>query len=185
MDGARERPLPIATRPAAWLASVGVKKTPSHTTRPGSHKSRRTRPEPRTSGSHYPSGTTVYGFDLDHEDWSGQTCAAVPGWGVCTMIKGVFAVSVAATLGLATLPVEISAKEFGGHASHRAFGHRLHSGLVADYALGDEPVGFVSTSQPLSPVISPSTALSCHHSQEIITVPSEDGGDRQIKITRC
>jgi hypothetical protein len=48
-----------------------------------------------------------------------------------------------------------------------------------------EPVADVSTSQPLSPVIPPSFDLGCHHSQEIITVPSEDGGNRQIKITRC
>jgi len=48
-----------------------------------------------------------------------------------------------------------------------------------------EPVGDISLPQRLDPYIPPPPPLSCHHSQETITVPSEDGGDRQIRITRC
>ena len=49
----------------------------------------------------------------------------------------------------------------------------------------NEPVDSVSLLQPLGPVIPATFALSCRHNQEIVTVPSENGGDRQIKITRC
>jgi hypothetical protein len=31
----------------------------------------------------------------------------------------------------------------------------------------------------------PPPALDCHRSHETVTVPSEDGGTREIKITRC
>jgi hypothetical protein len=48
-----------------------------------------------------------------------------------------------------------------------------------------ESIGDVSTSHPLGPVMPPSFDLGCRRSQEIVAVPSEDGGDRQIKIIRC
>jgi len=48
-----------------------------------------------------------------------------------------------------------------------------------------EPAGDVSLLQRIDPYIPPPPPLSCHHSQETVTVPSEDGGDRQIRITRC
>ena len=141
-------------------------------------------------GPYEPSGKSVSDFHLDHEEWPGQTYAVAPGWGVFAMIKRVFAVSIAAALGLATLPVEVSAKGFGSHASHavgptffkgspvrhhhRAFGY---GGLIAAYTPGDAPlpvqIGAVTTSP------------SCTHSRETITVPSEEGGTRQITITRC
>ena len=118
------------------------------------------------------------------------------------MIRGVFAVSIAAALGLATLTVEVSAKGFGWHPSHivgstffssssfryrhGSFGYYPYGGLVvADEAIGVEPVVNVSAPQPLGPVILPSYVLSCHHSQEIKTVPSEEGGTREITIRRC
>jgi len=104
-------------------------------------------------GPYEPSGKSVSDFHLDHEEWPGQTSAVAPGWGVFAMIKGVFAVSIAAALGLATLPVEVSAKGFGSQASHavgpilfkgspvrhhhRAFGY---GGLIAAYTPGDAPL---------------------------------------------
>jgi len=117
------------------------------------------------------------------------------------MIK-VLAVGLAAALGLAMLPIEASAKGLGGHASHatrhhhqsRTFGHGYYGGLgygyygglgVAGLAIGDEPVGYMSTPQPLGPVIPPTFVLQCHHSEEIKVVPSEDGGTREITIRRC
>jgi hypothetical protein len=115
-----------------------------------------------------------------------------PGWGVFTMIKQLFAVSIAAALGLATLPVDVSAKGFSGRAfhaarhHHRAFAYGPYGGLVAaDYANGVEPVVDVSTTQSLGPLIPASFASSCHHSVEIKTVPSEEGGTGEIKISRC
>jgi hypothetical protein len=108
------------------------------------------------------------------------------------MIKGVFAVCIAAALGLATLPVEVSAKRFGGHAFHAArhhhqtFGYYPFGGIVAaDYTNGVDPIVDVPTTQSLGPLISPSFASSCHHSVEIKTVPSEEGGTREITIRRC
>jgi hypothetical protein len=108
------------------------------------------------------------------------------------MIKQLFAVSIAAALGLAALPIEVSAKGFGGHAFHtaghhnRAFRYGPYGGLVAaDYANGVDAVVDVSTTQSLGPLILPSFASSCHHSVEIKTVPSEEGGTGEIKISRC
>ncbi len=28
-------------------------------------------------------------------------------------------------------------------------------------------------------------ALSCHHSEQVVTVPAEGGGTRQVTVTRC
>ena len=116
------------------------------------------------------------------------------------MIRGVFVVSIVAALGLATLPIE--AKAFGWHASHavgpaffrrssvrhhhRVYGYYPYGDLVvADYANGVELADDVSAPQALSPVIPASIALSCHHSVEVVKVPSEDGGAREITIRRC
>jgi hypothetical protein len=117
------------------------------------------------------------------------------------MINRVFAVCIAAGLGLATLPIEVSAKGLGGHNSHaarlhhqhRTFGYGYYGGLygyygglvAADYANGIDPVVDVSTTQSLGPLIPASFASSCHHSVEIKTVPSEEGGTREITIRRC
>jgi hypothetical protein len=117
------------------------------------------------------------------------------------MIRGLFAVGIAAGLALATLPVGVAARGFGGHTAHavgpiffrgssvhhhhRAFDYGPYGGIVATYAPGVEPFGDVSTLQALSPVMPTSFVLSCHHSQEIKTVLSEEGGTRQITITRC
>jgi hypothetical protein len=108
------------------------------------------------------------------------------------MIKQLFAVSIAAALGQAALPIEVSAKGFGGPAFHaaghhnRAFRYGPYGGLVAaDYANGIDPVVDVSTTQSLGPLILPSFASSCHHSVEIVTIPSEEGGTREVTIRRC
>ena len=107
------------------------------------------------------------------------------------MIKGLVVIGVAAALGLAGLPIEVSAKGIGGHGfhaghHHRAFAYGPYGGLViTGKAIGSEPVGYVSTSQPLGPVIPPTFVLQCHHSVETVTVPSEEGGTREITIRRC
>jgi hypothetical protein len=97
------------------------------------------------------------------------------------MRKSVLTVCAAATLGAAALlpmPTGVAAHGFGGHFSHR-FHHHLFS-----------PYGSFVVAEPASvaPVwIDPGVALAprCTHSRETITVPSEDGGERQITITRC
>jgi hypothetical protein len=73
---------------------------------------------------------------------------------------------------------------FGSAYRNGAYGQQ-YGGVVAvapdtsdnamTYAMPEE-VAFVSES---------SRTLSCHHSQQIVTVPSEQGGTRQITITRC
>ena len=117
------------------------------------------------------------------------------------MIK-VLAVGLAAALGLAMLPVEVSAKGLGGHASHatrhhhqhRTFGYGYYGGLgygyyggfgVAGQIIGGEPVDYVSTTKTLGPVIPTTFVIQCRHSEEIIVVPSEAGGTREITIRRC
>jgi len=101
---------------------------------------------------------------------------------------------------LGCIPLETSAKALGGlkvHSFH--FGkhfrpaHRhknfnqwpLYGGVYATapydlYNSGNyvEPGPVVFVSQPPS-------ALSCQHSKEVKTVPSESGGTRDITITRC
>jgi hypothetical protein len=47
-------------------------------------------------------------------------------------------------------------------------------------ATGDMPVLEIPDAAPALPSV-----LSCRHSQETVTVPSEEGGTRQIRITRC
>jgi hypothetical protein len=110
------------------------------------------------------------------------------------MIRGLIAVGIAAGLALATLPVGVAAKGFGGHTAHavgpiffrgssihhhqRAFDFGPYGGIVAIYTPDNELVGDVSTPQELDPVIPAAFVLSCHHSQEIKTVPSEEGGTR-------
>jgi hypothetical protein len=96
------------------------------------------------------------------------------------MFKRVFAVCIASTLGLATLPVEVSAKGFGSHSSHHALIRRHHHWLLGGF--GAAYVG-VLPSVPLQ--IDAVTSPSCSYSREIVTVPSEDGGTRQITITKC
>jgi hypothetical protein len=59
-----------------------------------------------------------------------------------------------------------------------------------DYGYGDVPTdafGDVDTVTPetLGSVPEPKRASGCNRSVETVTVPSEDGGTRQIKMIRC
>jgi hypothetical protein len=58
-------------------------------------------------------------------------------------------------------------------------------GYVAIPGLPTESVSMVAAPKPPDPLVPPSLALSCHHSQETIAVPVESGGERKITITRC
>jgi hypothetical protein len=70
---------------------------------------------------------------------------------------------------------------WGGYGGYGGYGF-LYYGTPQYYA---EPVVDVSAPQPLGPVVPTSFVLGCKHNHEIKTVPSEDGGTRQITITRC
>jgi hypothetical protein len=101
------------------------------------------------------------------------------------MFNRVFAVGLAATLWLATLPVEVSAKGSGSALSRHALGHRHHGhhrlhGGFGGYVFGIVPFSEASLPVQIGPVIP-----TCTLSREIVIVPSEEGGTRQITITKC
>lgn len=78
---------------------------------------------------------------------------------------------------------------------YAGYGYLPYGGFVggdlSDYYAPDyanyftNPVGLFSMLRLLDRAIPPVTPLSCKHSQETKTVPSEDGGERTITITRC
>jgi hypothetical protein len=98
-------------------------------------------------------------------------------------------------LGLAALGVAVALVTTVGAASaaHHFHGfnhdHRFwpYGGVIEAYPLGglNSPVNVASAPLPMTPVVAPKFALTCQHSQQIVTVPSEDGGERKIVITRC
>lgn len=50
------------------------------------------------------------------------------------------------------------------------------------YASGDDDV---TSTAPATVMYVPARAPNCHKIQEAMTVPSEDGGTRQVTVTRC
>jgi hypothetical protein len=48
-----------------------------------------------------------------------------------------------------------------------------------------DPMSAFATLHQLDPMTPPRPPSRCQHSQEVKTVPSEDGGERKITITRC
>jgi hypothetical protein len=119
-----------------------------------------------------------------------------------------YSTSVPVALGLLMLlvaPFEVAAKPgvggsgahkggFGSHHqgsfhSHRRGSYRnwpLYGGYLstAPYYYGHDYVG----EGPLTTFITPPEpprSLDCKRSQTTVTVPSEDGGTRQITVTRC
>jgi hypothetical protein len=92
------------------------------------------------------------------------------------MTESTIAASIAVALAFTTLSAEVSARGFSGHVPHQAFWHRSHNALVVVYPLGNEPKVFLPPQ---------AAAPRCTHSREIVTEPSEEGGTREIVITRC
>jgi hypothetical protein len=82
-----------------------------------------------------------------------------------------------------------------GPSQYGGYGYLPYGGFVgtnlSDYYTPDysnyyiDPISAFATLHLLDPVIPPPPPLRCQHSQEIKTVPSEDGGERKITITRC
>jgi len=121
------------------------------------------------------------------------------------MIKRVFAVGVAAALGLASLLVGaghcfgkriraasvalrsvIFAKSALQHHRH-GFRHRRSDDLLAGYGyvMPDVSIEPDLDGLPSLRMIALSPVARCQHSRQTVTVPSEDGGTREITITRC
>jgi hypothetical protein len=126
---------------------------------------------------------------------------------VRAVIKGANAAGMAAALGLAALllmPGTGAAKGFRPHLSHPGPGffaksallHRRHAFRHRHRQFGDLLPGYGSVmpnayiepdtdaAAPVNFVVAPPVA-QCRHSRETVTVPSEDGGTREITITRC
>ena len=68
---------------------------------------------------------------------------------------------------------------YGGFYDPYGYGYGVGQGVPSVYYSG----GSITTSE-VAPM--PPPALSCRHSQEIVTVPMSDGsGTQQVRITRC
>ena len=69
---------------------------------------------------------------------------------------------------------------------HRAFNALPYGGFVAgawpSAAYGENTIPAFQ-GREVSP--EPPRVLTCHHSQETITVRAEGGGEQQVRITRC
>ena len=80
-------------------------------------------------------------------------------------------------------------------APYAAYGYLPYGGFngadLSGYTMSDysnyftNPVALFSMLRMLDPAIRPAMAPTCKHSVETKTVPSEDGGERTITITRC
>ncbi|MCK9918653.1 hypothetical protein MXD81_56970 [Microbacteriaceae bacterium K1510] len=76
---------------------------------------------------------------------------------------------------------------YRGHPFGGGYYSGYYGGVVADDSAPDvdiQPV-YVGPTQPSAPLVAPVLSLSCKHSVENVTVPSEAGAVRQIRITRC
>ena len=86
---------------------------------------------------------------------------------------------------------------FGAHPFHSAGHFRsaqrygadgqwpLYGGIATVPPDVSDDIMVDATPETVVFVPEPPRRLSCHHSQQIITVLSEEGGTRQITITRC
>ena len=134
--------------------------------------------------------------------------------GVTTMSKRIFALCAATALGFAAIlltPAEGTASKSGIHSFHgglikffRPIRHHHHgfknwnnrnNGLYAGYgypgyyympSYSTDPIGDVTGSVSVDPIIPPPPGLNCKRTRDVVTVPSAiDGTARQITITRC
>jgi len=116
----------------------------------------------------------------------------------------IFGVTVAAALAWAPLTIQANAHgsgfkmhsgHFGKHFPHFRHGARNrnfnqwwpYAGYGGVYAVPPYDYGTVNYVEP-PPVIyvsQPPAALTCQTTKEVKTVPSENGGTRDITITRC
>ena len=75
---------------------------------------------------------------------------------------------------------------FGSAYRHGQYGQwPLYGGVVTAAPETSDNMITDATPETVVFVPEPTRTLSCQHSREIVTVPSEQGGTRQITITRC
>jgi hypothetical protein len=102
-------------------------------------------------------------------------------------------VAAALLLLLASVPLEAGwtgishARLHRGHARNLIgagphYGYGGYGGYVAMPA--ETPETAVTYVMPIV-VAEPPPALTCHRTEQVVTVPAEEGGTRDIKITRC
>ncbi|HTT48382.1 MAG TPA: hypothetical protein VMG39_10330 [Pseudolabrys sp.] len=81
------------------------------------------------------------------------------------------------------------------HAPYAGYGYLPYGGFVGadmsdyygadSYSYFSNPIGLFSMLRLLDHAMPAPAPLSCKHSVETKTVPSEEGGERKITITRC
>jgi hypothetical protein len=108
-------------------------------------------------------------------------------------VKFMTAAAAALALLLASAPIEAAwtglsrAKLHRGHARNLLgagsyYGYGGYGGYGAMPA--ETPEAAVTYVTPIW-VAEPPPALTCHRTEQVVTVPAEEGGTRDIKITRC
>ena len=79
-----------------------------------------------------------------------------------------------------------STRHFGSVYRHQGYGQwPIYGEVVTVAPEASDNIMTDATPETVVFISEPSRTLSCHHRQEIVTVPSEQGGTRQITITRC
>jgi hypothetical protein len=79
-----------------------------------------------------------------------------------------------------------STSHVGSAYRHGQYGQwPLYGGVVTAAPDASDNIMTSATPETVVFVSETSRTLSCQHSREIVTVPSEQGGTRQITITRC
>jgi hypothetical protein len=100
--------------------------------------------------------------------------------------------ALAGAAALAALLIATSATMAHGHGGHAHYhGHRrgvfgawpYYGGYVAAPAYA--PAYTYAQRPEVIYVAEPPRALSCHHSEQTVTVPAEAGGTRTITVDRC
>jgi hypothetical protein len=115
-----------------------------------------------------------------------------------TRTKTKFVAATAAVLALLLASVPVDAQWTGisraglhrGHARHLLgagpyYGYGGYGGYGGDVAMPSEAADMAVTYVTPILVVEAPPALACHRTEQVVTVPTEEGGARDIKITRC
>jgi hypothetical protein len=105
------------------------------------------------------------------------------------MRAAAFAAAAVAIVAIPPLVVTANARGggFGGHGGRFHADHRGVFGVWPAYGTPlDYPLYGVSRVAPQPVVYVPQLpVLSCHYSEQVVTVPAEAGGTKDITIRRC
>jgi len=109
-----------------------------------------------------------------------------------TAMKFMTAIAAGLALLMVSLPVDARWSGISHPGPHRGHARHLlgagpyygYGGYDGDVAMPAEaPEVALTYITPL--MIEPPAALTCHRTEQVVTVPAEEGGTRDIKITRC